>query len=48
MYVLVPCVAMVAVVGYYVPLLGIPLAVFLAVDTLLSRITRRRTGHSPA
>ncbi|MGV5038474.1 PepSY-associated TM helix domain-containing protein [Streptomyces sp. NRAIS4] len=47
-YVLVPCVAMVAVVGYYVPLLGIPLAGFLAVDIVLGRVTRRRTGHAHA
>ncbi|MER6567437.1 PepSY domain-containing protein [Streptomyces sp. NPDC001093] len=47
-YVLVPCVAVVAVVGYYVPLLGVPLAGFLAVDIILGWVTRRRTGHAHA
>ncbi|AOR35991.1 hypothetical protein BFF78_37490 [Streptomyces fodineus] len=47
-YVLVPCVAVVAVVGYYVPLLGIPLAGFLAVDIVLGGVTRRRTGLAHA
>jgi uncharacterized iron-regulated membrane protein len=37
-YVLVPPAAGIAVVGYYLPLLGIPLAVFLAVDTAAGRI----------
>ncbi|MFF4211528.1 PepSY-associated TM helix domain-containing protein [Streptomyces sp. NPDC001796] len=45
-YVLVPCVAVVAVVGCYVRLLGIPLAGFLAVDIVLGWVTRRRTGHA--
>jgi hypothetical protein len=43
-----PCAAVVAVVGYYVPLLGIPLAGFLAVDMVLGWVTRRRTGHAHA
>ncbi|MEU8976296.1 PepSY domain-containing protein [Streptomyces monashensis] len=47
-YLLVPCVAVVAVVGYFVPLLGIPLAGFLAVDVVLGWVTRRRTGHAHA
>ncbi|MET8249267.1 PepSY domain-containing protein [Streptomyces sp. NPDC005202] len=47
-YVLVPCAAVIAVLGYYVPLLGIPLAAFLAVDILLGSITRRRTGYAHA
>ncbi len=46
--VLVPRVAVVAVVGYHVPLLGIPLAGFLAVDIVLGWIGRRRTGHAHA
>ncbi len=32
----------VAVVGYYVPLLGIPLAAFIAVDVILGEIDHRR------
>ena len=47
-YVLVPCVAVVAVVGCYVPLLGIPLVGFLVVDIVLGRVTRRRAGHAHA
>ncbi|MFF2851756.1 PepSY-associated TM helix domain-containing protein [Streptomyces sp. NPDC058001] len=41
-YVLVPCAAGVAVLGYFVPLLGIPLAVFLTVDVILGEIAHRR------
>ncbi|MEU9332879.1 PepSY-associated TM helix domain-containing protein [Streptomyces sp. NPDC048290] len=41
-YVLVPLLAVVAVVGYFVPLLGIPLAVFLAVDVILGAVAHRR------
>ncbi|MER6074108.1 hypothetical protein ABT187_35805 [Streptomyces sp. NPDC001817] len=44
----VPCVAVVAVVGCYVPLLGVPLTGFLAVDVVLSWVARRRTGHAHA
>ncbi|CAM5641498.1 hypothetical protein SGLAM104S_09498 [Streptomyces glaucescens] len=40
--ILVPLLAAVAVVGYFVPLLGIPLAVFLAVDVVLGEIAHRR------
>ncbi|MEU8695893.1 PepSY domain-containing protein [Streptomyces sp. NPDC048665] len=47
-YVLVPCVGLVTAFGYYVPLLGIPLAGFLAVDILLGWITRRSTRHAHA
>ncbi|MFD8336256.1 hypothetical protein ACFV42_26835 [Streptomyces solisilvae] len=32
-----------AVIGYYLPLLGIPLAAFLAVDIAVGEIARRRT-----
>jgi len=39
---LVPLMATVAVLGYFVPLLGIPLAVFIAVDVLLGEIAYRR------
>ncbi|MBM7442775.1 putative iron-regulated membrane protein [Streptomyces sp. HB132] len=41
-HVLVPLMAGVAVVGYFVPLLGIPLALFVAVDVLLGEISYRR------
>ncbi|MGW0908339.1 PepSY-associated TM helix domain-containing protein [Streptomyces sp. NPDC002853] len=41
-YVLVPLMAAIAVLGYFVPLLGIPLAAFLAVDILLGEIAYRR------
>lgn len=41
-HVLVPLMAAVAVVGYFVPLLGIPLAGFLAVDIVLGEIAHRR------
>ncbi|MGV9878467.1 PepSY-associated TM helix domain-containing protein [Streptomyces sp. NPDC003006] len=41
-YVLVPLMAGIAVLGYFVPLLGIPLAAFLAVDIALGEIAYRR------
>ncbi|MFJ6570493.1 PepSY-associated TM helix domain-containing protein [Streptomyces sp. NPDC091292] len=41
-YVLVPCAVAVAVLGYFVPLLGVPLVAFLAVDALLGEIAHRR------
>ncbi|MDH6213714.1 PepSY-associated TM helix domain-containing protein [Streptomyces pseudovenezuelae] len=45
--ILVPCVAVIAVLGYFVPLLGIPLAAFIAADILLGEIAHRRgTGAS--
>ncbi|ANS69801.1 integral membrane protein [Streptomyces lincolnensis] len=40
--ILLPCVAAIAVVGYFVPLLGIPLAAFIAVDVVLGEIAHRR------
>ncbi|MEU2898128.1 PepSY-associated TM helix domain-containing protein [Streptomyces sp. NPDC001273] len=40
--VLVPLLAAVAVLGYFVPLFGIPLAAFLAVDIILGEIAHRR------
>ncbi|ANB09940.1 peptidase [Streptomyces ambofaciens] len=40
--VLVPLLAAVAVLGYFVPLLGVPLAVFVAVDVVLGEIAHRR------
>ncbi|MFC8225084.1 PepSY-associated TM helix domain-containing protein [Streptomyces sp. NPDC057287] len=41
-HVLVPLMAGVAVVGYFVPLLGIPLAAFIAVDIVLGEVAHRR------
>ncbi|MFE4453394.1 PepSY-associated TM helix domain-containing protein [Streptomyces sp. NPDC056796] len=41
-HVLVPLMAAVAVLGYFVPLLGIPLAAFLAVDVVLGEVAHRR------
>ncbi|WP_432033811.1 PepSY-associated TM helix domain-containing protein [Streptomyces antibioticus] len=41
-YVLVPLMAVIAVLGYFVPLLGIPLAAFLVVDVALGEIAHRR------
>ncbi|MEU1129055.1 PepSY-associated TM helix domain-containing protein [Streptomyces sp. NPDC005900] len=41
-YVLVPLMAAIAVLGYFVPLLGIPLVAFLAVDIVLGEIAYRR------
>ncbi|MFI6335771.1 PepSY-associated TM helix domain-containing protein [Streptomyces sp. NPDC050535] len=40
--ILVPAMATIAVLGYFVPLLGIPLAVFIGVDVLLGEIAHRR------
>ncbi|GAB2886724.1 PepSY-associated TM helix domain-containing protein [Streptomyces deserti] len=40
--ILVPLLAAVAVLGYFMPLLGIPLAAFLAVDVVLGEIAYRR------
>ncbi|MBW8705910.1 hypothetical protein MBT84_40490 [Streptomyces sp. MBT84] len=40
--ILVPGMAAIAVPGYFVPLLGIPLAAFLAVDVVLGEIAHRR------
>lgn len=40
--ILVPLMAAVAVLGYFVPLLGIPLAVFIAVDVVLGESAYRR------
>ncbi|GAA1911196.1 PepSY-associated TM helix domain-containing protein [Streptomyces durmitorensis] len=41
-HVLVPLMAAIAALGYFVPLLGIPLAAFLAVDIVLGEIAYRR------
>lgn len=47
-YVLAPLMAAIAVLGYFVPLLGIPLAAFLAVDILMGEIAYRRGRRSYA
>jgi uncharacterized iron-regulated membrane protein len=44
--IVVPALAAVAVLGYFVPLLGIPLAAFIAVDVLLGEIAHRRGGRT--
>ncbi|WP_399934325.1 PepSY-associated TM helix domain-containing protein [Streptomyces kanamyceticus] len=41
-YLLVPLMVAVAVLGYFVPLLGIPLVAFLAVDVVLGEVAYRR------
>ncbi|WP_411147727.1 PepSY-associated TM helix domain-containing protein [Streptomyces sp. A30] len=46
--ILLPCVAAIAVLGYFVPLLGIPLAAFIAVDVVLGEIAHRRKPSTPA
>ncbi|MEU5122365.1 PepSY-associated TM helix domain-containing protein [Streptomyces asoensis] len=47
-YVLVPLMATVAVLGWFVPLLGIPLVGFLAVDVVLGEIAHRRGRRTAA
>ncbi|MFF3611902.1 PepSY-associated TM helix domain-containing protein [Streptomyces sp. NPDC002580] len=44
--ILVPALAAVAVLGYFVPLLGIPLAAFIAVDVLLGEIAHRKSART--
>lgn len=46
--ILVPLVAVVAVVGYFVPLLGISLAAFVVVDVVLGEVAHRRGRRKPA
>ncbi|MBW5424311.1 PepSY domain-containing protein [Streptomyces sp. BG9H] len=46
-HILVPLMAAIAVLGYFVPLLGIPLAAFLAVDIALGEIAYRRGRRTP-
>ncbi|PWI13844.1 peptidase [Streptomyces sp. Act143] len=43
--ILLPCVALIAALGYFVPLLGIPLAVFLVVDVALGELAHRRASR---
>ncbi|MFI8235318.1 PepSY-associated TM helix domain-containing protein [Streptomyces sp. NPDC085900] len=45
--ILVPGVAVIAVLGYFVPLLGIPLAAFVVVDVVLGDIAQRRGRRTP-
>jgi uncharacterized iron-regulated membrane protein len=45
-HILVPCVAVIAVLGYFVPLLGIPLAAFVVADVLYGEIAHRRARAS--
>jgi uncharacterized iron-regulated membrane protein len=40
--ILVPSVAAIAVLGYFVPLLGIPLSAFIVVDVVLGEVAHRR------
>lgn len=46
--VLAPALLVVAVLGYYVPLLGIPLLVFLTTDLAVGAVARRRTATEVA
>ncbi|MFF5027348.1 PepSY-associated TM helix domain-containing protein [Streptomyces collinus] len=46
-YLLVPALAVIATTGYFVPLLGIPLAAFIAVDVVLGEIAHRRGRRTP-
>ncbi|MFJ4367274.1 PepSY-associated TM helix domain-containing protein [Streptomyces chartreusis] len=46
--ILVPLVAVVVVIGYFVPLLGISLAAFIAVDVVLGEVSHRRGKRTPA
>ncbi|MGW2639110.1 PepSY-associated TM helix domain-containing protein [Streptomyces sp. NPDC001348] len=45
-YLLVPALAAITVLGWFVPLLGVPLAAFLAVDIVLGEIAHRRGRRS--
>ncbi|MFE7330408.1 PepSY-associated TM helix domain-containing protein [Streptomyces sp. NPDC057565] len=47
-YALVPLMVLIAVLGYFVPLLGIPLAAFMAVDVVLGEIAYRRRRRTYA
>ncbi|MFI9155168.1 PepSY-associated TM helix domain-containing protein [Streptomyces sp. NPDC053367] len=44
-HILVPLLAVVAVLGYFLPLFGIPLALFVVVDVILGEIAYRRGGR---
>lgn len=46
--ILVPLVAVVAVLGYFVPLFGISLAAFIVVDVVLGEAAHRRGKRAPA
>ncbi|GGW96417.1 PepSY-associated TM helix domain-containing protein [Streptomyces chartreusis] len=45
--ILVPLVVVVVVIGYFVPLLGISLAAFIAVDVVLGEVSHRRGKRTP-
>ncbi|MDT6983487.1 PepSY-associated TM helix domain-containing protein [Streptomyces lusitanus] len=45
---LAPAVLVTAVIGYYVPLFGIPLLCFVVVDTAVGFVQRRRAGRTEA
>ncbi|MFC5213780.1 PepSY-associated TM helix domain-containing protein [Streptomyces coerulescens] len=45
--ILVPLVAVTAVIGYFVPLLGISLAAFIVMDVVLGEMSRRRGKRTP-
>ncbi|MFJ8791912.1 PepSY-associated TM helix domain-containing protein [Streptomyces sp. NPDC102462] len=45
-YILVPALAATAVLGYFVPLLGIPLAAFLVMDVVLGETAHRRARRA--
>ncbi|KUL20576.1 PepSY-associated TM helix domain-containing protein [Streptomyces regalis] len=46
--ILVPLVACVAVLGYFIPLFGISLAAFVVVDVILGEVAHRRGKRTPA
>ncbi|QKZ16838.1 PepSY-associated TM helix domain-containing protein [Streptomyces chartreusis] len=46
--ILVPLAVVVVVIGYFVPLLGISLAAFIAVDVVLGEVSHRRGKRTPA
>ncbi|MCZ4604182.1 PepSY-associated TM helix domain-containing protein [Streptomyces sp. Lzd4kr] len=46
--ILLPLVVVVALTGYFVPLLGISLAAFIAVDVVLGEVSHRRGKRTPA
>ncbi|MYV47935.1 hypothetical protein GT031_20700 [Streptomyces sp. SID2888] len=45
---LAPAVLLIAVIGYYIPLFGLPLLAFLVIDLIVGARRRRRTGRTDA
>lgn len=43
---LAPAVLLIAVIGYYIPLFGLPLLGFLVIDLIVGARRRSRTGHT--